>query len=165
MTLYAFINSGTVAQVSPVRPQMTNYTVVEVDAESPPNVGDVYDPETGTFAAPVVEAPPAPAQQWRTTVSRAEYYGLFTPTEEAMIRLTADETITLKAIKDAIGPEKVRLTRVASLAVMLKRTDALDSSARIDLANAQVQAGLDLLVALELITPARKAEILRGIPL
>ncbi len=163
MALYAFLQGDTVAHLSPVRPVMTSYKVVEVDEESPPLVGQVYDAATGTFADPVVEPPPEPEPKFRTSISRAEYYGLFTPTEEAMIRLTAGENITLEAIGAATGAEKTRLIRVASLAVMLKRTDALDSTARFSLTNPQVAAGLDLLVALGLITGARKTEILKGI--
>lgn len=164
MALYAFLQGGTVAHISPVKPAMTSYTVIEVDEETPPNVGDVYDQETGAFTTPVFVPPSAPEQRWRTVVSRAEYYGLFTPVEEAMIRMTADQTITRAQVDAATGAAKQALLGVAAMAVMLRRTDALEPSATFDLATPQVGQGLDLLVTLGLITGKRKTEILKGVP-
>jgi hypothetical protein len=165
--MYILMRGAEVSRLIEALPEaIGGYDVMPLpDGMDPPTPGQIWDGEA-FVDPPAPEPEPEPAgPQFRTTVSRAEYYGLFRPDEEAMIRLTAAEPITLAAINAASGADKLRLMRVASLAVMLGRTDALDGAARIDLANAQVQAGLDLLVALGLINNTRKTEILRGVPL
>lgn len=129
--------------------------------------GYAYDGKRWTApaapAAPV--APPPPEPVYRTLVTRVEYYGLFYPDEEAMIRIVAAELVTLTDLKTADAAEKARLMAVASLAVMIRRTDALAPTGTIDLADHQVEAGLDLLVAMELLrSPDRAPEIRRGVP-
>jgi hypothetical protein len=106
--------------------------------------------------------PPAPVPN-RTKVSRTEYYGQFTAPEEAMIRIAASEDVTLAKLAAANAAEKQRLMGVAALQVMLRRTDALAPTDTIDLANAQVKEGLGLLVAMSLLTSARKTAIEAGI--
>jgi hypothetical protein len=122
-----------------------------------------------TWTAPPEAGPVGPVEppgpQHRTLVTRTEYYGLFSPVEEAMIRLTAAEPVTIAAIGAATGAEKQRLVGIASLAVMLSRTDALGPAGTIDLANHQVQQGLDLLAGLGLLTTERAAEIKLGVAL
>ncbi|MCZ4273290.1 hypothetical protein [Maritalea porphyrae] len=110
-----------------------------------------------------VDLAPTPEPVLRKKVSRTEYYGLFTPTEEAMIRLAASEEVTPALIGAADEAEKARLMGVASLAVMLRRTDALGPDDTIDLASAQVIGGLDLLAAAGLLAADRKDQILAGI--
>lgn len=107
-----------------------------------------------------VEPPPAPN---RTKVSRTEYYGMFTAPEEAMIRIAASEDVTLAKLGAAAPAEKQRLMAVAALQVMLRRTDALSPTDTIELASSQVKEGLGLLVAMSLLTNARKTEIEAGI--
>lgn len=114
---------------------------------------------TWTHPAPASPVPPAR----RTLVTRTEYYGLFTPPEEAMIRIVAREEVTPALLAAADAAEKQRLMAVASLQVMLSRTDALPAANTIDLANHQVGQGLDLLVTMNLLTAARRAEIVLGI--
>jgi hypothetical protein len=116
--------------------------------------------EGGNWAAPT---PPALVENRRKVVTRTEYYGMFTATEEALIRLAATEEVTPAAVAAANASEKNRLMSVASLAVMLNRTDAIGAHNTIDLANPQTQAGLGLLVAMNLLTQARKEEIELGI--
>ena len=110
---------------------------------------------------PVAPTGSEPAR--RTAVTRTEYYGLFTPPEEAMIRIVAGEQVTAAALAAADATETQRLLAVASLAVMLRRTDALAPAQTIDLANPQVQAGLDLLVTMGLISAERRDEIAAGV--
>lgn len=104
-----------------------------------------------------------PSVAYRTLVTRTEYYGLFEPLEEAMIRMTAAEPVTMAAINAAEPAEKQRLLGIAGLAVMLSRTDALGPAGSIDLANHQVTQGLDLLVGLGLLTQDRRNEIAQGV--
>jgi hypothetical protein len=107
-------------------------------------------------------AAPAPAPN-RTKVSRTEYYGQFTAPEEAMIRIAAGEDVTVAKLGAANAAEKQRLMAVAALQVMLRRTDALAPTDTIELASSQVKEGLGLLVAMSLLTNARKTEIEAGI--
>ncbi|WP_375455643.1 hypothetical protein [uncultured Methylobacterium sp.] len=100
----------------------------------------------------------------RTQVSVVEYYGLFRPDEEALIRITAGETVTAADLRAADATERARLMMVASLAVMLRRTDALAPTAVIDLADHQVEDGLGLLRQMELLADGRPDEIKRGVP-
>jgi hypothetical protein len=136
----------------------------------PATDGMVYRAEKrdGAWVPPPSPEPdpePQPAApKFRTTVSRAEYYGLFTPVEEAMIRLTAATPVTLESLTAATGAEKQKLIAVSALKVMLSRTDALDSDKAFDLASAQVGEGLNLLVTLGLLSVDRKVEILKGVP-
>lgn len=111
-------------------------------------------------------APPALTDGRRTAMTRTEYYGMFTPVEEALIRIAARETVTPAALQQAANDpaETQRLMAVATLQVMLSRTDALTSTDTIDLANPQVQQGLGLLVAMGLLTAERKTEIEAGLP-
>jgi hypothetical protein len=163
--MFVFLRGAEVAHIEPTLPAVVaGFTTMPLpDGMDPPKPGQIWNGEA-FVDPPAPEPEPEPAgPQFRTIVSRAEYFGLFRPDEEAMIRLTAAEPITLADLSGASGAAKARLMRVAALAVMLRRTDALDGAARIDLANAQVQAGLDLLVALGLITPERRAEIARGV--
>jgi hypothetical protein len=136
---------------------------VWVDAPCEVRAGFTFD---GTDFSPPDSSSgedPDPDKDRRTIVTRTEYYGLFTPTEEALIRIAAAETVNAADLQAADEAEKQRLLGVASLAVMLKRTDSLAPSDTIDLANPQTQAGLGLLVAMNLLTQARKEEIELGI--
>ncbi|WP_416369727.1 hypothetical protein [Tritonibacter mobilis] len=119
----------------------------------------------GTWVAPPEPGPSNEPNsgQMRTSVTRTEYYGLFTPDEEAMIRIAASEQVTSDKLNAADAAEKARLMGVAKLAVMLQRIDALAPTGNVDLGNPQIQAGLDLLVAAGLLTPERKAEIQQGV--
>jgi hypothetical protein len=121
------------------------------------------DGENWVFISEWVDLPAPPDPVFRKQVSRTEYYGLFTPTEEAMIRLAASEEVTAALVGAADEAEQARLMGIASLAVMLRRTDALGPDDTIDLASAQVIGGLDLLAAAGLLTSERKDEILAGI--
>lgn len=129
----------------------------------------VYDPQQGAWSSPgQTVLDPArvlvPAPAYRTQVSVVEYYGLFRPDEEALIRITASEPVTAADLRAADATERARLMRVASLAVMLRRTDALAPTAVIDLADHQVQDGLGLLREMELLADGRPDEIKRGVP-
>lgn len=121
------------------------------------------DGDDWTFISEWVDLPAPPEPVFRKQVSRTEYYGLFTPTEEAMIRLAASEEVTPALVAAADSTEQARLMGVASLAVMLRRTDALGSGDTIDLAAVQVIDGLNLLVSAGLLTAERKDQILAGI--
>ncbi len=105
-----------------------------------------------TWGAPVFEpgeeeTPPEPtAPVKRTVVSPVEYFSLFSPLEEFAIRSAAEGTT---------DPAKI-------LAIFLRRLDH-PSLTQVDLASAQVQQGLGLLVQMGLITAERKAEIEQGI--
>ena len=112
-----------------------------------------------TDAPEVAERPTVMRQQ----VSRTEYYGLFTPAEEAAIRVAASEPVTPALLSVADDAESARLMGVASLAVMLRRIDQLGPDDRVDLTNPQVIAGLDLAVTAQRITAARRDEILLGV--
>lgn len=105
---------------------------------------------------------PAPVPN-RTKVNRTEYYGLFTALEEAMIRIAASEEVTLAKLGAANTAEKQRLMTVAALQVMLRRADAILPTDNLELAHPQVQEGLGLLVAMGLLTSARKTEIEAGV--
>lgn len=110
--------------------------------------------------------PPAEASttaNYRKVLTRTEYYGQFTAPEEAVIRITASEPVTAAALAAADEAEQARLLAVASLAVMLRRTDAMAPDGKIELGNPQVQAGLDLLVTMGLLTQARRDEIALGV--
>ena len=137
----------------------------------PATAGMVYRAEkrNGVWVAPPAPEPapepePAPViRARRTKVNRTEYYGLFTAPEEAMIRIAAGEDVTVAKLGAANAAEKQRLMAIASLSVMLRRTDALGPTDTIDLANTQVIEGLGLLVAMGLLTSARKSEIETGV--
>ena len=137
----------------------------------PATTGMVYRAEkrNGVWVAPPEPEPqpepePAPViPARRTKVNRTEYYGLFTAPEEAMIRIAAGEDVTVAKLGAANAAEKQRLMAVASLSVMLRRTDALGPTDTIDLTNTQVIEGLGLLVAMGLLTSARKSEIETGV--
>jgi hypothetical protein len=88
---------------------------------------------------------PAPPPK-RMLVSPGEYFGLFSPLEEFTIR---------EAAKDSTDAARI-------LAIFLRRLDH-PALTQIDLASAQVQQGLDLLVEMGLISPARRAEIGQGL--
>jgi hypothetical protein len=124
-------------------------------------INDVWvaPPEPEPAPEPVA---PSPAPN-RTKVSRTEYYGQFTAPEEAMIRIAASEDVTLAKLGAAAPAERQRLMGVAALQVMLRRTDALGPTDTIELASSQVKEGLGLLVAMSLLTSARKTEIEAGI--
>ena len=138
----------------------------------PAAAGMVYRAEkrNGVWVAPpepepIPEPEPAPVvPARRTKVNRTEYYGLFTAVEEAMIRIAASEAVTLAKLDAANTAEKQRLMAVAALQVMLRRADAILPTDNLELAHPQVQEGLGLLVAMGLLTSARKTEIETGVP-
>lgn len=105
---------------------------------------------------------PPPAAR-RTLVTRTEYYGFFPPVTEAMIRIAASEEVTAAKLAAANAAEKQRLMKVAALAVMVRRIDALEPTATIDLLSTQLQQGLGLLIEMGFITEAEKAEIQQGV--
>jgi len=141
---------------------------IDVPGGAPADLRPGYGFVGGVWTAPIEPAPPpvepAPPASYRTRVSRNEYYGLFRPDEEALIRIVASEPVTAADLKAADAAERTRLMRVASLAVMLRRTDALTPDSVIDLADHQVEAGLDLIAAMDLLGDGRPAEIKRGVP-
>ncbi|MEM7295309.1 MAG: hypothetical protein AAF330_01585 [Pseudomonadota bacterium] len=107
------------------------------------------------------------ANGYRTTITKMEYFGLLEPQEEALIRITASEDVTperLAAAKEQGGAVLQGLMAVASLAVMIGRIEALGPNDTFDLNAYQSQKGLDLLAAMNLITPERRAEIALGVP-
>jgi hypothetical protein len=109
--------------------------------------GSTKSGNTWAHPAPVAPVPVEPAAPVkRTLVSPVEYFGLFSPLEEFAIRAaSAGETDASKI-----------------LAIFLRRLDH-PSLASVDLASAQVQQGLGLLVQMGLITAERKAEIEQGV--
>ena len=143
----------TVAEVVVVDPA-TIFTPAVAAMFVPATGAMVYRAEkrNGVWVAPppddpvsvVPVEPVAPVK--RTLVSPVEYFGLFTPLEEHAIRKASDgETDASK-----------------TLAIFLRRLDH-PSLASVDLASAQVQQGLGMLVQMGLITAGRKAEIEQGV--
>ena len=96
----------------------------------------------GTWAAPPAPTPPAPAQQYLTTVNRAQFKFLFTAAEYAALTTSTDAEVQffIACISDASNPE-------------------------ITVTHPKVSAALDYCASIGDLTAPRVAEIKLGWPL